>query len=583
MLLVSTCALTACSSKDQQKTADAETSSTTSITTAPPPKSEPEPTPDASLRALTETDLALCESLNDGVNYALLNHIEYGPSDKTEVLQKGFARWMKQTQKDGDRGAAVSVDLSSLNTMCAHFMGTSEQLFQEFSEETDEAINPLDFHTFQTNYLLESILQQMDPFSSIHIDTDSAKNESGYSLPIPLYHRSDYNWRKPSYLVVNPSYNGDLDLRIQPWSVILGINDIDISQHSFSNLRDKLFSNMGEESQVTFTLPGGQTPQTIRIESTVRDLELPYVLGHAINDRTVYVKILNVDNEANHDLLHRLLSLGKETPTDVILDVRGNPGGGVAFAKKMTSFFLPPKSPQFVLEFAHYNAEKQEKEFTQSLETYTDYYADPVWERFGKVLVLMDRTSASASELIVSSLQSNKRVFVLGERSFGKFFGQNTQQIHTGATQILFPIKLTQLRSFGFQQNEQGQWSFSTWQNGLTPDAEVLDPVLEHLERNREALTYGPAFRMSDYDFRLSPKPRQPITFEPEILVPTELQVLSEEKDWLGQQAQQIQKNTPSCAQDALPDTPKFREEDECIYQVGLELMKQWQAGPDAT
>ena len=138
-------------------------------------------------------------------------------------------------------------------------------------------------------------------------------------------------------------------------------------------------------------------------------------------DTTLRVGVINVpgfyadykaqnDNEnfrsTTHDV-HRLLDeLRKENVDGVVLDLRGNGGGFLPEAQSLTGLFID-QGP--VVQVKVSNGETQVLDDTEPGATYT-----------GPLAVLVDRTSASASEIFAGAIQDYHRGLILGQTTFGK-------------------------------------------------------------------------------------------------------------------------------------------------------------------
>ena len=101
----------------------------------------------------------------------------------------------------------------------------------------------------------------------------------------------------------------------------------------------------------------------------------------------------------------------------LIIDLRGNPGGLLSSAIEVSSRFL--ETGKLVV---YTEGREKESKF--------DYYALKS-DKFLKepIAILVDRNSASASEIVSGCLQDHKRAFLVGEKTFGK-----------GSVQTVFPM-----------------------------------------------------------------------------------------------------------------------------------------------
>ncbi len=144
-------------------------------------------------------------------------------------------------------------------------------------------------------------------------------------------------------------------------------------------------------------------------------------------------------------------AIAAHAPQAVVLDLRGNPGGLLREAVALADTFL---SRGEIVSLRGRTPSNQRS-----------WEADPAELLPGLPMVVMvDRRSASASELVAAALQENGRAAVMGQRSFGKGSVQTTYALGEEAKGAL---KLTT----AFYHGPSGR---SVHQAGITPDIELL-------------------------------------------------------------------------------------------------------------
>ena len=150
-------------------------------------------------------------------------------------------------------------------------------------------------------------------------------------------------------------------------------------------------------------------------------------------------KILNDFNASNVDA--------------VILDLRNNGGGALIEANKIIGLFVSSGPTVQV---------KQSRGYIQP---YGASRAVQVWDK--PMLVLVNRYSASASEIVAGAIQDYKRGFVVGQRTFGKGTVQSLDNLSEGQ------IKITESKYYRIN-------GMSTQNKGVIPDIEL--PVTWDIE-----------------------------------------------------------------------------------------------------
>lgn len=129
--------------------------------------------------------------------------------------------------------------------------------------------------------------------------------------------------------------------------------------------------------------------------------------AYLIADQHGYIKISKFGAQTDEDFHRNLMKLKKQGMKNLILDLRDNGGGYLSSATSLADEFL--KDQELIV-------------YTEGLhEPRTDYYASPKGEfEKGKLVVLIDENSASASEIVAGAVQDLERGTIIGRRSFGK-------------------------------------------------------------------------------------------------------------------------------------------------------------------
>jgi carboxyl-terminal processing protease len=121
-----------------------------------------------------------------------------------------------------------------------------------------------------------------------------------------------------------------------------------------------------------------------------------------------YIQLSEFTSEASKEVKTALIALKEQGAKNIVLDLRGNPGGLLFEAVNICNLFVP-KGKKIV----DTKGKLQEHNITyETLNTPVDLEIP--------VAVLINRSSASASEIVAGTLQDYDRAVIIGERSFGK-------------------------------------------------------------------------------------------------------------------------------------------------------------------
>ncbi len=148
----------------------------------------------------------------------------------------------------------------------------------------------------------------------------------------------------------------------------------------------------------------------------IRVKNVPYF--GMINDHIGYIRLQSFTNDAGKEVRDALATLKKNAALQsVVLDVRGNPGGLLFEAINIVNVFTPQG-----IEVVSTKGKVKEWEKTyRSLNPGLDLQIP--------LVVLTNRSSASASEIVSGSIQDLDRGVVIGQRTFGKGLVQNTRPL----------------------------------------------------------------------------------------------------------------------------------------------------------
>jgi len=201
--------------------------------------------------------------------------------------------------------------------------------------------------------------------------------------------------------------------------VIVSVNGKSIAGESSDLSTAKIKGAAGTE--VTLGVLRPSTGKTRRLTIERQEISTPVVessMRRIAGDRLGYVRLTGFSEGAHEALRSAVTRLEHRRAQGIVLDLRGNPGGLLTEAVSTASVFLP----------------KDEKVVTTDSRTEGGrvYRAagDPVARR--PIVVLIDRGTASAAEILASALADHGLAVVVGTRSFGKGLFQNVLDLSNG-------------------------------------------------------------------------------------------------------------------------------------------------------
>ncbi|RZL60268.1 MAG: S41 family peptidase, partial [Pedobacter sp.] len=205
----------------------------------------------------------------------------------------------------------------------------------------------------------------------------------------------------------NPAHKQD----IKPGDEILKINDIVIKGKDRTEISQLLRGPKG--SSLTMVLLRDE--KEIKKSLVREEIKQPNVsYSGMLDDQIGYIKLDKFLENSGNEVKEALTAILKNNPKGIVLDLRNNGGGILQEAVKIVNLFVD-KGVLVVVQKGR-NPEK-----TVSYQTQNQPLAPSM-----PVVVLINGTSASASEIVAGALQDLDRAVVIGQRSYGKGLVQQT-------------------------------------------------------------------------------------------------------------------------------------------------------------
>jgi carboxyl-terminal processing protease len=193
-----------------------------------------------------------------------------------------------------------------------------------------------------------------------------------------------------------------------------------------------------------------------------------------LKDKIGYVKIGEFRETTSKDLVKALKELEKKGLEALIIDVRNNPGGLLNSAIDVSSKFL--EDGKVVVST---DSRTEEKKVYKSLPFSQKYLDIPL-------VVLVNKGSASGSEILAAALRENNRAILMGETTFGKGSVQTILPLSDGSA-----MRLTTSKYY----TPSGE---SIHEKGIEPDIVVSEETTEESKEN----VFENLEREKDFDYK---------------------------------------------------------------------------------
>jgi carboxyl-terminal processing protease len=268
---------------------------------------------------------------------------------------------------------------------------------------------------------VNSILSKLDPHS-VYLAKSEQKQEAEsmrgdfVGIGVNFYMYND------SVAVIKPIENGPAaKAGILPGDRILFADKFQLYGKKIPN--DTLYTKLrGEEgSKVTLTVYRKSINKKLKIDLQREVVPIKSVDTHVmLNDKTGYIKINRFAETTGNEFHTALLDLKRKGIQELVIDLRENGGGFLEKAVEVADELL--KDKELIV-------------FTKNKKSTIDktYATEGGNFETGKVSILIDENSASASEILAGAIQDNDRGVVVGRRSFGKGLVQREMDFDDGS------------------------------------------------------------------------------------------------------------------------------------------------------
>ncbi len=200
---------------------------------------------------------------------------------------------------------------------------------------------------------------------------------------------------------------------VQAGDVILKINGEDLADKTFMDALNEIRGKVGTE--VTLTLFNTKTEETREVTITREVVEVPTLETESFSN-TFIIHLWNF-NEKSLPLFKKALEeFAQSGRENLLIDLRGNPGGFLDSAIDMLSYFVEQGKVLVQEDFG----DNKDKYSTEERQVRSKGYEFPSQHRPKHIGVVIDSGSASASEIFAGALQDYGKAIILGEKSFGK-------------------------------------------------------------------------------------------------------------------------------------------------------------------
>lgn len=225
--------------------------------------------------------------------------------------------------------------------------------------------------------------------------------------------------------------------------IIVSVNDESVIGINSDIVSSKIKGEEGTKVKVTVL----RDTEYIDFEIERKSIKVYHVETDLLENNIGYISIKTFDEGCAQEFKSAYDKVKNEGAENIIIDLRNNTGGLVVECLEIADMILPKGNIELVTVDA-----KGNKEYSKSKK-------DPIVE--GKIIVLINEYSASASEILVAALKENDKAKVVGKTSYGKGVIQSVLELNDGSV-----LKLTVSEYFTPKENKINKI-------GIKPDYDI--------------------------------------------------------------------------------------------------------------
>jgi len=199
-----------------------------------------------------------------------------------------------------------------------------------------------------------------------------------------------------------------------PGDVVLEVDGKSISGKTLNDTVGLIRGPRG--TQVTLTILRAGSTDPFPVTLTRAEIKISSVRARMLDDQVGYIRISTFAANTGAEMTNAVNKLMEQQPRGIVIDLRNNPGGYLQSAVESGSQFMNAGSVVLY-----------QKSGNGDVKTYRTENAGAATQT--RLVVLVNKGSASASQILAGALRDNWRAILIGEKSFGKGTVQNVHQL----------------------------------------------------------------------------------------------------------------------------------------------------------
>jgi carboxyl-terminal processing protease len=299
--------------------------------------------------------------------------------------------------------------------VCAGFFATQESrdfriaknldiffsLFRELNTFYVDEINP--DKLIRTG--IDNMLKSLDPYTVYYPESES--DELAFITTGKYGGIGSLVRNGGDYVIISEVYKGfPADKAgIKAGDLLKKVDGESLKGVPTDKVSDKLKGNPGTDITVTIERNGKEMDVSMKREKIIIP-PVPYY--GMIDSKTGYIRFTTFTQDCYLDVKNALVAIKANNPSQIILDLRSNPGGLLSEAVEIVNLFIGPGNDVV-------KTKGKVKDFDQDFKTTKAAVDDKI-----PLAILINSGTASAAEIVAGAVQDLDRGIIVGQRSYGK-------------------------------------------------------------------------------------------------------------------------------------------------------------------
>ena len=283
-----------------------------------------------------------------------------------------------------------------------------DKINKEYVEEVDQSDT--------MDAAINGVLQSLDPYSSYmspknleEMQTETKGEFGGLGIEVGM--------EAGVVKVISPLDNSPAEREgVKAGDYIVKINDTQVQGKTLNEAVELMRGPVGSTLEITVRRVGLRKSLVFNITREI--IQVASVKSEVLDEKIGYIRLTSFNENSDDQIKKKIKEFKKNKKIEgYILDLRNNPGGLLGQAIKISDFFLDDGE---IVSTKGRKKNENQKWFAREGDIIN-----------GKALiVLINKGSASASEIVAGALKDHKRAVLIGEKSYGK-----------GSVQSIIPLK----------------------------------------------------------------------------------------------------------------------------------------------